>query len=158
MALIPSSRPLGEITVPVSEYPSRVLRSYYTYNSLAVGGVHSIGDPIHVYPLFENGFRAHRGQTLAENHDESAQLYADFAKVAENQPFAWNYGSRKSKEDIAAVTKRNRMICLPCMMFNKVCDHQTAFADLDISRSSSHECVQYRESCWSSHLDVKGLC
>ncbi|KAK5045901.1 hypothetical protein LTR84_008687 [Exophiala bonariae] len=78
-----------------------------------IGGTHSIGDPIHIYPLFENGFRAHRGQSLAANHDESAQLYAEFAEVAEKQPLAWNYGSRKSKQDIATVSKRNRMICLP---------------------------------------------
>ncbi len=79
-----------------------------------IGAIHSIGAPIHVYPLFENAFRAHRGQSIAQNHDESAQLYADFAKVAEKQPYAWNYGKPVSKEVIGTVTKKNRMICFPC--------------------------------------------
>ena len=80
-----------------------------------LGQVQGITDPIQIYPLYENGFRAHRGQTLSDNTDESAQLYADFAKVAEKQVYAWNYGKpAKTKEEIATVTKRNRMICLPC--------------------------------------------
>jgi len=79
-----------------------------------LGQVQGITDPIQIYPLYENGFRAHRGQTLSDNTDESAQLYADFAKVAEKQVYAWNYGKpAKTKEEIATVTKRNRMICLP---------------------------------------------
>ncbi|ETI27903.1 hypothetical protein G647_00352 [Cladophialophora carrionii CBS 160.54] len=79
-----------------------------------IGAVHSIGAPIHVYPLFENGFRAYRKQSIAANHEESAQLYAEFAKVAEKQPYAWNYGKpAASKEVIGTVTKRNRMICFP---------------------------------------------
>jgi hypothetical protein len=79
-----------------------------------LGATHSIGAPIHIYPLFENGFRAHRGQTIAHNHEESAQLYAEFSKVAEGQEYAWNYGRASTKEDIGTVTKRNRMICFPC--------------------------------------------
>ena len=80
-----------------------------------IGAIHSIGAPIQVYPLFENAFRAHHGQTIAQNHDESAQLYADFAKVAEKQPYAWSYDKpAASKETISTVTKRNRMICFPC--------------------------------------------
>ncbi|KAK5030582.1 hypothetical protein LTS07_005366 [Exophiala sideris] len=80
-----------------------------------IGATHSIGEPIQVYPLFEAGFRAHRGQTLRENDEESARLYAEFAEVAATQPYSWNYGKPpKSDEEIRTVTKRNRMICLPC--------------------------------------------
>ncbi|KAK4948152.1 hypothetical protein LTR10_013206 [Elasticomyces elasticus] len=79
-----------------------------------IGATHSIGEPIQVYPLFEAGFRAHRGQTLRENDEESARLYAEFAEVAATQPYSWNYGKPpKSDEEIRTVTKRNRMICLP---------------------------------------------
>ncbi|KAK5300895.1 hypothetical protein LTR14_001293 [Exophiala xenobiotica] len=82
--------------------------------TLDLGQVQGITDPIQIYPLYENGFRAHRGQAPSDNHQESAQLYADFAKVAEKQLYAWNYGKpAKTKEEIATVTKRNRMICLP---------------------------------------------
>ncbi|KNG48012.1 coiled-coil-like protein [Stemphylium lycopersici] len=78
-----------------------------------LGAIHGIGAPIHVYPLYENGFRAHRGQTLAENHDESAKLYAEFARVAEGNEVAWGYGEKKSEEEIKNVGGKNRMICYP---------------------------------------------
>lgn len=84
-----------------------------------IGSLHGIGLPIHVYPLYENGFRAYRGQSIAENNRESARLYAEFAKVAEKNPAAWNYGKPAATEEvIGTVTKANRMICFPCMFIS----------------------------------------
>lgn len=79
-----------------------------------MASTHSIGAPNQLYPLFENGFRAHRGQSIQENSTESAQLYAEFAKVAEHNPLAWNYGNAETEESIGTLSKRNRMICFPC--------------------------------------------
>lgn len=80
-----------------------------------IGGMHSIGAPIHIYPLYENAFRAHRQQSPRENNDESAALYADFAKVAAHNQYSWNYGqSPTSKKEIGSVSRKNRMICTPC--------------------------------------------
>jgi hypothetical protein len=39
-----------------------------------LGAKHHIGNPIHIYPLFENGFRAHRKQSVLDNHKESASV------------------------------------------------------------------------------------
>ncbi|KIW07438.1 uncharacterized protein PV09_02278 [Verruconis gallopava] len=79
-----------------------------------LGARHGIGAPIQVYPLYENGFRAHRGQSLVENNKESAEMYAEWAKVAEKQPFAWNYGKpAATAEFIGTPSKKNRMICTP---------------------------------------------
>ncbi|KAL1961836.1 hypothetical protein VTN77DRAFT_1005 [Rasamsonia byssochlamydoides] len=79
-----------------------------------LGGTHSIGAPIHVYPLYENAFRAYRGQSIKENNDESAQLYAKFSQVAAQNPLSWNYGKpAETAESIGTVSKRNRMICFP---------------------------------------------
>ncbi len=87
----------------------------YASCSTGIGATHSVGLPIHVYALYENGFRAHRKQSIEQNSKESAQLYADFAKVAEQNEFAWNYGQKApSLETISTVTKKNRMICFPC--------------------------------------------
>jgi len=84
------------------------------------GPIHNIGLPIQAYPLYENAFRAHRGQSIEENNRESAQLYADFAKIAEKNPFAWSYGKiAESEESIGTVTKKNRMICFPCKRVSK---------------------------------------
>lgn len=73
--------------------------------------------------MYENALRAHRGQSLQQNDDESARLYAEFARVAEKNPNAWNYGQDAATEKtIKTVTKRNRMICFPCKAstsFNK---------------------------------------
>ena len=78
------------------------------------GAKHEIGLPIHVYPLYENATRAHRGQSIKENHEESAELYADFAKVAQVNVQSWNFGKEpKTKEEIATVSQKNRMICFP---------------------------------------------
>lgn len=82
---------------------------------LDVGAIHQIGAPIHIYPLFENGFRAHRKQTIQQNNMESAQLYAEFAQVAATNAQSWQYGKPPaSKEVIGTVSKKNRMICFPC--------------------------------------------
>lgn len=80
----------------------------------SIGATHSIGLPIHVYALYENGFRAHREQTIEHNSKESAQLYADFAKIAEQNEFAWNYAQPAPTAGVISdVTEKNRMICFP---------------------------------------------
>jgi hypothetical protein len=78
------------------------------------GAIHQIGAPIHVYPLYENAFRAHRGQSLQANHEESAKLYADFSKVAKGNALAWSQGKSDSEDVIGTVGPKNRMICYPC--------------------------------------------
>ncbi|KAJ5963886.1 Thiolase [Penicillium vulpinum] len=79
-----------------------------------LGTLHSIGLPIQVYPLYEAGLRAHRKQSYAENHQESAELYANFAQIAEKNPVSWNYGKPAATvHSIATITKNNRIICSP---------------------------------------------
>jgi hypothetical protein len=74
-----------------------------------------VGSPIHVYPLYENGFRAHRKQTIQANHRESAALYAYFSQIASQNPYAWNNGMEAQTTDsIGTLSKKNRMICFPC--------------------------------------------
>ncbi|KAJ5604363.1 Thiolase [Penicillium lagena] len=64
----------------------------------------------------DHGFRAHRGQSVSENHEESAFLYANFSQVAARNPYAWNYGhDAETMKSIGTVSKRNRIICLPCI-------------------------------------------
>lgn len=115
-------------TIALDQFPLQICHNFpkvsslvalnisYTYliAYLDLGTTHLTGLPIHVYPLYENGFRAFRGQSIEQNNKESANLYAEFARVAENNPAAWNYGQKAATEEsIRTVTKRNRMICLP---------------------------------------------
>ncbi|CAF9935218.1 MAG: hypothetical protein ALECFALPRED_006337 [Alectoria fallacina] len=80
----------------------------------SIGATHSIGLPIHVYALYENAFRAYRKQSIEQNNKDSARLYAEFAKIAEQNEFAWNYGEEApAAETISTVTAKNRIICFP---------------------------------------------
>lgn len=85
-----------------------------TYAPTDLGAQHGIGFPLQIYPLYENAFRAARGQSIAENNAESAALYGRFAEVARDNEFSWNYGKAETKENIGTVSKKNRMICWPC--------------------------------------------
>ncbi|EGD93379.1 acetyl-CoA acetyltransferase [Trichophyton tonsurans CBS 112818] len=79
-----------------------------------VGTIHSVGLPLHVYPLYENGLRAYRKQSLRENMKESAKLYAEFSKVAEKNPLSWNFGKpAETEQSLSTITGKNRMICYP---------------------------------------------
>ncbi|KAF7952640.1 hypothetical protein EAE96_005872 [Botrytis aclada] len=80
-----------------------------------LGTIHQIGLPIHIYPLYENAFRAHRQQSQVDNNAESAKLYAQFAAVAAGNEYAWNRESAGtlSEESIEKAGKGNRMICWP---------------------------------------------
>lgn len=94
--------------------PGSWTASYSDPECVDLGAVHSIGAPIHVYPLYEHGFRAHRCQDVGENHVESAQLYAEFASVAATNEYAWSYGQEAQTESsISTLGKKNRMICTP---------------------------------------------
>lgn len=91
------------------------LCAHHGFRLVGIGALHSIGLPVHVYPLYENGFRAHRGQSIEENNAESARLYADFAETSKSNEFSWNYKQQApTEEEIGTVAIRNRMICFPC--------------------------------------------
>ncbi|KAF2634654.1 acetyl-CoA acetyltransferas-like protein [Massarina eburnea CBS 473.64] len=88
-------------------------RLMHTHTSVDLGAIHDIGAPIQVYPLYENAFRAHRGQSVKANNEESAKLYAEFSKVAEGNEYAWSQGKYDDENVIGTIGKNNRMICSP---------------------------------------------
>ena len=87
----------------------------FTSSVSGLGALHSIGYPIQVYPLYENALRARRGQSIADNHQESVDMYAEFSKIATEHPYSWSHGrGPATREMIGTVTRRNRLICFPC--------------------------------------------
>jgi len=123
-----------------------------------IGGIHSVGAPIHIYPLYENGFRAHRGQSIEENHQESAILYGNFSQTAASNQYAWNYGQKpETAESIGTISKKNRMICFPCRLPFQRCLLKACLADTLSHRSTSHECIQYGQSGSSLYFDFDGV-
>lgn len=116
------------------------LRLKLNHNAVGIGATHSVGLPIHVYALYENGFRAHRQQSIEDNNLESAQLYAEFAKIAEHNPFAWNYGLPAPAENtISTVTEKNRMICFPYPLL------MNAFNNINVAGSCILTSTEYAE-------------
>ncbi|KAL8820102.1 MAG: hypothetical protein Q9191_007585 [Dirinaria sp. TL-2023a] len=108
------------------------------HGTVDIGAAHSIGLPIHVYPLYENAFRAHRKQTIEQNHMESARLYADFAKIAKRNEYAWSSGQAAASEnEIATVTTKNRMICFPYPLL------MNAFNNVNLAASCILTSVKY---------------
>lgn len=122
-----------------------------------LGSKHGIGNPIHIYPLYENAYRAHNGQSIQENNDESAQMYAEFAEVASRNQYAWSYGPETdTKESIGTVSKSNRMICFPCEPLSSLPRSPVNF--IDARRSFAHERLQQHQPRWRMHPDVHRLC
>jgi hypothetical protein len=68
--------------------------------------------PTQVYPLFDSGWTAARGETQGAGVARSAVLWARYAAVAADNPFAW----RSDAPDAAAIASPedgNRWICWP---------------------------------------------
>lgn len=73
---------------------------------------HGLALPVGVYPLFENARRARRGWTIDEHRARLGALWASFARVAADNPYAW----RRDAPDAATIATpapSNRMIGFP---------------------------------------------
>ena len=68
--------------------------------------------PAQLYPLYENALQAALGQTPAEGLAASAALWARYAAVAAENPYAW-FRNAPSAEEIATVNDKNRLIAWP---------------------------------------------
>ncbi|GAD94934.1 thiolase [Paecilomyces variotii No. 5] len=102
-----------------------------SYRAKTIGTKHGVSQPIHVYPMYENGLRAHTKQTYQENSIESAKLYAAFSEIASKHHAAWNYGKPPtSAEEILHAEGKNRMICTPYPLL------MNAFNNVNMSSAS----------------------
>jgi acetyl-CoA C-acetyltransferase len=71
-----------------------------------------IGQPIQLYPIFENALRHHRGESIAAHLARISELWAGFSRVAADNPHAWIHEA-KSAEEIRTVTPANRPVSFP---------------------------------------------
>ena len=161
----PTTRALGTSTSPLP--PATVSKTFTLNHHVAtvepilmsltdLGARHSIGAPIHVYPLYENGFRAHRNQSVQDNHRESARLYADFSRIAAGNEYAWGHGKAETEETIGKSEGRNRMICFPCMHSPELVSKCCRGID-NTNRSTADECIQHRQPCRCCTADLHRL-
>jgi acetyl-CoA C-acetyltransferase len=68
--------------------------------------------PIHIYPMFENAYRARNGWSLAEHRERMGKICAAMTAVAAQNPYAW-FPKLRTASEIATVTPENRLICFP---------------------------------------------
>lgn len=124
----------------------------------SVGALHSVGLPIQVYPMYENGFRERYGQSLEQNTQDSAELYAAFDQTAcQRAEYSWRYGETpRDAEAIRTVTDKNRMICAPYPLL------MNAFNTVNLAATCILTSVEYArklgipESKWSYVLGGAG--
>jgi acetyl-CoA acetyltransferase len=139
---------------PIEKPVTQVFAPSISEMATGIGAKHTIGAPIQVYPLFENGLRARRGQSLEDNNTESAKLYAEFAQVANRNPLAWSFPRIAETEDtIGRVTSKNRMICSPCTASQNFYPTELTFG-----RSSPDECLQHSKPRWSTDPHIRLTC
>ncbi len=68
--------------------------------------------PIHIYPMFENAYRARNGWSLAEHRERMGKICAAMTAVAAQNPYAW-FPRQRTASEITTVTPDNRIICFP---------------------------------------------
>jgi acetyl-CoA C-acetyltransferase len=68
--------------------------------------------PVQMYPMFETAIRAAAGETIDSHRLRIAALWAKFASVARDNPYAW-VRSSPTAEQIATAGPSNRMIGFP---------------------------------------------
>jgi acetyl-CoA C-acetyltransferase len=85
--------------------------------------------PTNVYPLFENARRARLGWTMQEQRENLGRLWANFARVAAKNPYAW-IRDAPSPETISSPSAENRMVAFPytkLLMANMPVDMAASF-------------------------------
>jgi len=68
--------------------------------------------PVEVYPLFENARRARRGWSLDQQREHLGELWASFARVAQDNSYAW-IRTAPTASDIVTPSAANRVIASP---------------------------------------------
>ena len=68
--------------------------------------------PVEVYPLFENARRRRVGWTIVEHRERLGALWANFARVAATNPYAW-ITTAPVADQIATPSPTNRLVGFP---------------------------------------------
>jgi acetyl-CoA C-acetyltransferase len=71
-----------------------------------------IGQPIQLYPLFENALRYARGESIAAHLVRISELWSRFSEIASRNPHAW-LREPHSAEEIRTPSADNRPVSFP---------------------------------------------
>ncbi|HKA94017.1 MAG TPA: acetyl-CoA acetyltransferase [Acidimicrobiia bacterium] len=89
---------------------------------------HTAIAPTQIYPLFETALRADAGRTVDEHQREVSELWAGFAAVAAENPYAWSRVAF-SPEDIRTPARDNRVVTFPYL--KRMC------ANIDVDQAAA---------------------
>tara|TARA_B110000444_G_C18817054_1_gene585699 strand:- start:390 stop:1859 length:1470 start_codon:yes stop_codon:yes gene_type:complete len=119
-----------------------------------------INAAVQIFSMFENARRHQKGLSRDENNKEIAELWANFAAVAKDNPYAW-IRDGKSAEEIGRVTMDNRMIGYPYsknMIANMFVDQSAAVilcsAELAIEMGVPEEKLVYVHGLVDMEVDI----
>ena len=68
--------------------------------------------PVEIYAIFESALAFNAGRTLKQQREFLGQIYANFAKVAAKNPYAWFQTAHKA-EEISQISDTNRLVSAP---------------------------------------------
>jgi acetyl-CoA C-acetyltransferase len=71
-----------------------------------------LGRPITHYPMFENALRYHLGDSIPQQMQRIAKLWAGFSAVAAENPHAW-IRDAKTPDELLTISKENRPVSFP---------------------------------------------
>jgi len=71
-----------------------------------------LGQPIQLYPIFENALRHARGESLSAHLTRISELWSRFSEVASRNPHAWIH-ERVSAKEIRTPSESNRPVSFP---------------------------------------------
>ena len=71
-----------------------------------------LGQPIQLYPLFENALRHARGETIPDHLKRISELWSRFSDVASRNPHAW-LREKHSAQEIRTPSATNRPVSFP---------------------------------------------
>jgi len=95
--------------------------------------------PVEAYPLFENARRARLSWTIDEQRQQLGRLWANFATVAANNPYAW-IRTAPSAQEIATPSPNNRMVSFPytkMLVANMPVDMGAAYIMMSYEKATS---------------------
>ncbi|MEZ5558285.1 MAG: acetyl-CoA acetyltransferase [Pseudomonadales bacterium] len=98
-----------------------------------------IGQPIQLYPMFENALRYHLGESVQGHLERISELWASFSRVAAGNPHAWIREARSAAE-IRTLSAFNRPVSFPypkLMNSNNNVDQGAALIMCSTSRARS---------------------
>ncbi len=103
--------------------------------------------PSSTFPMYENGLRAHAGESIDEHQAKVSEQCAAFSGVAATHPNAW-FQQARTAEEIRTVTPTNRMVGFPYPKYMTALPEVDMGAALIVCSAAKAEALGIAEERW----------